>query len=600
MLHQLQRAAGNGATADVLRVQAETAGTVQAGTAGTVQAGTAVQRATTTVEHEDVIKTVDRGVNKTADNAGTIVSTVGGPLSAAHWREGVTADGAKVAGEVSSDLGLLATGVETVKAVMEGYDAVQDRSKLDPDSPERGVADRKIGTAAYEGTVGGAKTVRNAMGMAQQGMSISGAAANQGLNLSGGALGLITGIVGTLRNGRKTLKALDRVKRLRANMTDESDARGAYTAALNEANDIAALLAELAEGVRGKQAEVARQQQEITRAQAAVAERERAEEAAASGRRNAKKQAKRTRGAFGTRDQGTAQAAARGRTDAAARLRTAQQAKAQAEQELAQAREALTRLEAEHRTAEDGVKRRRVLFDELSDALKRYTVEVERDAAGKRTDAVTLDELRRYADKKNTRGLSRKAISTVGGLLSVGSGVAGLVVAIAAALGGAALAGTPVGWGLAAAAAAASIGVAAWKGWQFFSKRWAREEYVKDDEGNVRKRKRFERLLQTAAFWRKSGPTKRDSRAEALYQLALNPAEETFGIAELFDNTEWDGVDAGEHEHAVSTRELIAALDEWRSGEARKLVADLGLDWSLLAGMDPATAKKEIARKLGS
>ncbi|MEV5570195.1 hypothetical protein AB0L06_09100 [Spirillospora sp. NPDC052269] len=598
MLHQLQRAAGNGATADVL-VQRTATTDQRVGT--TVQrTATTVQRAATTVEHEDAIKTVDRGVNKTADNAGTIVGTVGGPLSGAHWREGVTVDGAKAAGEVSSDLGVLATGVETVKAVMEGYDAVQDRSKLDADSPERAVADRKIKTAAYEGTVGGVKTTRNVMGVAQGAMSISGAAANQGLSFSGSALGLITGIVGTLRNGRKTLKALGRVKKLRANMMDESDSRGAYTAALNEANELAALLTELAEGVRGKQAEVAEQAQEITRRQAAVAQQERAEEAAASSRRTAKKQAKRTRGAFGTRDQGTAQAAARGRNDAAVRLRTAQEARAQAEHELAQARQALARLEAEVQTAKDGEKRRRILFDELSDALKRYTVEVERDAAGKRTDTVTLDELRRYADKKNTRGLSRKAIATVGGLLSVGSGVAGLVVAIVAALGGAALAGTPVGWGLAAAAAAASIGVAAWKGWQFFSKRWAREEFVKDDEGNVRKRKHFERVLQTAAFWRKSGPTKRDTRAEALYQLALNPAEETYGIAELFDGTEWDGVDPAEHGHAVRTRELIAALDEWRVGEARKLVADLGLDWSLLAGMDPATAKKEIARKLGS
>ncbi|RMI38931.1 hypothetical protein EBO15_31155 [Actinomadura harenae] len=577
MVHRLQRAAGNGATAGVL-----------------------VQRATETVEHEDAIKTVDRGVNKTADNAGTIVGAVGGPLSGGHWRDGVTVDGAKVAGEVSSDLGLLATGVETVKAVMEGYDAVQDRSKLDADGPERGVADRKIRTAVYEGTVGGAKTTRNAMGIAQQGMSIAGAAADQGLNFSGSVLGLITGIAGALRNGRKTLKALDRVKRIRARMADEGDPRGAYTSALHEAGELAALLAELAEGVRGKQAEIGEQDREIGRRQAAVAEQERAEEAAASSRRTAKKQAKRTRGTFGTRDQNTAQSAARGRNDAAARLRTAQQAKARAERELRQAREAKTRLEAELQTARDGENRRRVLFDELSEALKRYTVEVERDAAGKRTDVVTLDELRRYADKKNTRGVTRKAISTVGGLLSVGSGVAGLVVAIAAALGGAALAGTPVGWGLAAAAAAASIGVAAWKGWQFFGKRWAREEYVKDDEGNVRKRKRFERVLQTAAFWRKSGPTKRDTRAEALYQLALNPAEETFGIAELFDHDEWDAVDAAEHDHAVQTRELVAALDAWRSGEARKLVADLGLDWSLLAGMDPATAKKEIARKLGS
>lgn len=577
MLQRLQQAAGNGATAGVL-----------------------VQRAATTVEHEDATKIMDRGVNKPADNASTVVGTVGGPLSGGHWREGVTVGGAKAAGEASSDLGLLATGAETVKAVVEGYDAVKDRSKLDADHPERGVADRKIKTAAYEGTVGGAKTVRNAMGMAQQGMSISGAAANTGLNLSGGVLGLVTGIVGTLRNGRKALKALDRVKKVRARMTDESDPRGAYTSALQEANGLAALLTELAEGVQAKQDEITRQDQEIGRRQADVARRERDEEAAESGRRNAKKQAKRTRGAYGTRDQGTAQAAARGRGDAQARLRAAQQDRARAEQELAQARDVKTRLAAELQTARDGEKRRRALFDELSEALKRYTVEVERDAAGKRTDSVTLDELRRYADKKNTRGLSRKAISTVGGLLSVGSGVAGLVVGIAAALGGAALAGTPVGWGLAAAAAAASIGVAAWKGWQFFSKRWAREEYVKDDEGNVRKRKRFERLLQTAAFWRKSGPTKRDTRADALYQLSVNPAEETFGIAELFDDREWDGVDAAEHDHAVRTRELVAALDEWRSGEARKLVADLGLDWSLLAAMDPATAKKEIARKLGS
>jgi membrane protein implicated in regulation of membrane protease activity len=170
-----------------------------------------------------------------------------------------------------------------------------------------------------------------------------------------------------------------------------------------------------------------------------------------------------------------------------------------------------------------------------------------------------------YALKKNNRGWIKKAVAAAGAALGAAGGAAALTASIAIAAGAAAgasvLMATPIGWALAGAAAAVGIGLATYQAWKFFSKRWKQAEF----NGHGQKRSTGSRILNTLAFWRKTGPSKREEYAGALYKMAN------------------------------------AGSDTVQRQEARKTLLSLGLDFDALGmAADKKNAEKLIAAKLAS
>ena len=216
--------------------------------------------------------------------------------------------------------------------------------------------------------------------------------------------------------------------------------------------------------------------------------------------------------------------------------------------------------------AEQG--RREQARDAMERALGEAAQEVGRHREGA-PDQVSLRMIQAYAVRKNQRGRIKKVIAAAGGALGSAGSVAALVTSVAVAAGATAGAGvllaTPVGWALAAAAAVTGLGLAAYKLWKYFAKRWQRAAEPGDDGRPTRSGR--QRLGDTLAFWRKAGPGKREEYASALYRMAKG------------------GQDA----------------DRLRTEEARRTVTALGLDWDALRmGEEPESATKLIAAKLAS
>ncbi|MFI6056256.1 hypothetical protein ACIBCO_40120 [Streptomyces violascens] len=213
-------------------------------------------------------------------------------------------------------------------------------------------------------------------------------------------------------------------------------------------------------------------------------------------------------------------------------------------------------------------KERQDARDAMHHALSEAAEQVNRHRTGA-PEQVSLAMIQAYAVRKNERGRIKKIITATGGALGTAGAVASLVASIAVAAGATAGAGallaTPVGWALAGAAAAVGLGLASYKAWKYFAKRWERTAEP-DAEGRPT-RTPLERLGKTLAFWKKAGPGKREEYAAALYAMAEG------------------GQDA----------------DPVRTQEARKTVQALGLDWDALQmTAEPASAKKLIAAKLAS
>ncbi|MFI6685284.1 hypothetical protein [Streptomyces sp. NPDC050485] len=220
--------------------------------------------------------------------------------------------------------------------------------------------------------------------------------------------------------------------------------------------------------------------------------------------------------------------------------------------------------------------------EDARDAMDRALGEAAEEVRQHRTGApqkISLRMIQAYAVRKNERGRIKKIIAAAGGALGSAGAVAALVASIAvaagAAAGASALLATPVGWGLAGAASAAGLGLAAYKLWKYFAKRW--EQTAEPDAEGKPTRPPLERFGRTLAFWKKAGPGKREEYASALYRMAKGEPEA--------DAVRTGGPDSS----AVRTE------------EARKTVAALGLDWEGLKMNDePESAKKLIAAKLAS
>lgn len=117
-------------------------------------------------------------------------------------------------------------------------------------------------------------------------------------------------------------------------------------------------------------------------------------------------------------------------------------------------------------------------FDDMRNAV------TAKDQSGK----PSLQEIAAYAELKQKRGLKKKLVEMIGGTIGVGGSIA---LAVAAATGGALVMASPVGWALAATAAAAAIGLGVYK----LVKWWRRR--------------------------RSDQPDKRRSYAKRLYELGL-------------------------------------------------------------------------------
>uniref|UniRef100_A0AAU3GRG3 Uncharacterized protein n=1 Tax=Streptomyces sp. NBC_01401 TaxID=2903854 RepID=A0AAU3GRG3_9ACTN len=175
-------------------------------------------------------------------------------------------------------------------------------------------------------------------------------------------------------------------------------------------------------------------------------------------------------------------------------------------------------------------------------------------------EQISLLQIQQYAARKNSRGVNKKMVTALSGALGVSAGVASLISTIAIAAGATAgaaiLVTTPVGWGLAAAAATVALSLASYKAWKKIAKRWKQTATEAPEDSTLR------HLGRTLAFWRRTGPSKRTQYAAALYQFAQ------------------------------STDPVQGAL-------ARDTVETLGLDWGRIGG-DEESAIKLIAAKLAS
>lgn len=223
----------------------------------------------------------------------------------------------------------------------------------------------------------------------------------------------------------------------------------------------------------------------------------------------------------------------------------------------------LDRDRVELQAARSRQRERESVSGRMREALREQTEKVQRYRGGAAGD-VSLREIQEYAAGKNSRGVTMKAVSAVAGLLGIGGSIASMIAGIAMAAGVAAgasvLVATPVGWGLAGAAATVALGVTGWKAWRFFQHRW-QQTAVTDVSGEIPSTGR--RLRRTLAFWRALDPNERTSHAAALYEMAR-------------DETKAD-----------------------RATEARRTLVALGLNWDEMRD-DPKNGKKLIAAKLAS
>jgi len=143
------------------------------------------------------------------------------------------------------------------------------------------------------------------------------------------------------------------------------------------------------------------------------------------------------------------------------------------------------------------------------------------------TGKPTLEDIANYAKTKNYAGHIKKALASTGSALGAAGGI---VLGVAATAGTAALMATPFGWALASLAAAAGIGLATYKAWKFFSKRW---QATKTDPTTGQQRGFGARLKETLSFWKKTGPSKREQYAAELYDYAKGTGLQAVKAKEL-------------------------------------------------------------------
>lgn len=215
---------------------------------------------------------------------------------------------------------------------------------------------------------------------------------------------------------------------------------------------------------------------------------------------------------------------------------------------------------AAHEAAKAQAEQRKQAQEAITKALTEFGQMVSGHDGGTPDERVTLQQIQLYAVKKNKRGVNKKMVAALSGALGVSATVASLISAIAIAAGATAgaaiLVTTPVGWGLAAAAATVALGLAGYKAWETIARRWEQSGAAAPDDSTM------QHVAKTLAFWRKTGPSQREMYASELFEYANGP-------------------------------------DETQAEIAHNTLKSLGLEWSELRN-DKESATKLIAAKLAS
>ncbi|MEY9947869.1 hypothetical protein ABH937_004972 [Kitasatospora sp. GAS1066B] len=474
-------------------------------------------------ETEDGEVTAGR-VKDTLDTAAQNVAATTGPTVGAQFTDPSFSTPASYAGGMAGPFGssiaagvTLATGVKAMRNAQHGRNAHPEGT-----APHR-EASRELGSARTEIGQSAAGLVGNVLNGTGGALSYAGQATPlyNAVFSAGGAVGLPATVVQTGRYARKAAKAHARVTALRTLMSaEDQEPRRALEAADQEVAACRELVYALDELFESKSVTYQARVQEMSRSPM-------------------------------DRPLGTD-------------LDTLKQARLEVhelERNLQEANAGLLEALARQKQREDV----RVAMER---GLGEAAAEVEQHRAGA-PQQISLRMIQAYAVRKNERGRIKKIITATGGALGSAGGVAALVTSIAVAAGTAAgasvLLATPVGWGLAGAAAALGLGLASYKAWKYFARRW--EQLAGPDADGKPTRPALARLGKTLAFWKKAGPSKREEYASALYEMAKGGPD----------------------------------TDRVRAAEARKTVTALGLDWDGLRMSDePASAKKLIAAKLAS
>jgi hypothetical protein len=241
---------------------------------------------------------------------------------------------------------------------------------------------------------------------------------------------------------------------------------------------------------------------------------------------------------------------------------------AQCEAAVAAKQEALAATKAALEAAKETEREKQETFERVKAAVAAESQEVIRYKGGNSQkggkpskggkDPISLLEIQRYAAEKNWRGTKRKALTAVSGALGVGGSVFAIIAITTL---GAAFASNPVGWGIAAAAAAAALSVVAWKGVNYVKHRW--DQTAPADGQIVSGSERFKKTFQ---FWKAAAPgaaNEREEMAGALYNMAREESDPAL------------------------------------RGEARRTIEALGLTWAEMAEQGEE-GKKLIAAKFAS
>ncbi|WP_443060752.1 eCIS core domain-containing protein [Streptomyces sp. NBC_00448] len=318
----------------------------------------------------------------------------------------------------------------------------------------------------------------NISGTGSQAASLAGglvgeAAANHA-SLAGTGIGLPSSVLQVGRYARKSYKADQRIRALRALMAKEE----APAEALKAAKD---LLPALLHKVREADEELRRAKREYT-----------------------------------SRIQELDERATRGEDVDRGSLKPLKEAVDQAETDRTAAEAELTRGEQEYAALKPASDAMHEAVKGLAEKAKHYD--------GTVSDEISLRDIQAYAVRKNASGRLRKGITAVGSMLSIGGSIASIIATAAimgaAVAGAGAVAATPVGWGLAAAAAAVALGLASYKGWKKLSHRWHQTGVPDARTGAVPSKRK--RLLQTLNLTKDVGVNEREQHAAALYRLAAD------------------------------------------------------------------------------
>ncbi|MGQ4516679.1 hypothetical protein [Streptomyces sp. DW26H14] len=217
---------------------------------------------------------------------------------------------------------------------------------------------------------------------------------------------------------------------------------------------------------------------------------------------------------------------------------------------------------------------------EATDRAHAAVTDIQRGEA----DQDTMNTVLTYALGKQRHKMGKQALTAVGETTKAAGGI---VTAVAATAGGAGLAITPVGWGLAAGAAGLIFGVAAYKAGRAGKKRYdgARhpERWAAEDAAPTEPATREDALKEALKFWKKVENGERQAMARKIYALAAGP--------------DIGGQGGSTPEMRDSARALLVAL---KAGPANQKLTPEAWAESLNDPTKSAAWVKEITEQLSS